>query len=100
MSDDRGKPVLNLRKAAQGTLALLFEHTEGAWPAEGPCGKAHVTDMLHSIEDGTIAGEKAHRWLGWAQCAIVASGGGALDDMKAISVAALETDGATGTDGQ
>lgn len=83
--------VMDARKAARGTLALLGDCTVGAWPVDGPCGKAHVVDMLHAIDGGTIAGEKAQRWLGWAQCAVVASGNGTLDDMKAINAAALVT---------
>jgi hypothetical protein len=30
----------------------------------------HIEWMLKGIEDGYIKGEKAHRWLGWAQAVI------------------------------
>jgi hypothetical protein len=44
--------------------------------------------MLCKVVDGDITGEKAHRWLGWAQCAVVNSGAATLEDMKKINHAA------------
>jgi len=61
------------------------------WPdAPSPLSMPHVIGMLESIEKGEIRGEKANRWLGWAQCAVVASGAGTLDEMKVINRSAME----------
>lgn len=48
-------------------------------------GYWHIVTVLENIESGEIADEKAHRWLGWAQCAIVAAGIGTLTEMKEIN---------------
>lgn len=48
-------------------------------------GQQHVISMLERIARREITGHKAHRWLGWAQAAIVASGNASLDDMKEIN---------------
>jgi hypothetical protein len=80
---------MNVQVAARLTRERIERNAlTGSWPAEGPCGYVHVHSMLVQIEDGGIAGEKAHRWLGWAQCAAVAAGASVLDEMKAINYAA------------
>ena len=48
----------------------------------------HIIDMLERVASGEITGEKAHRWLGWAQCASVSAGVGTLEEMKNINHAA------------
>lgn len=79
---------MDIREAARRTREHVQGRTEDGWPKGGMCGRAHVTWMLERIEAGEIAGEKAHRWLGWAQCSVVAAGAGALDEMKEINCAA------------
>lgn len=58
--------------------------------ASDALGEEHVRDMLAQIAEGWVIGRKAHRWLGWAQCAVVAAGVGTLEDMKAINKAASD----------
>jgi len=50
-------------------------------------GKDHLHQMVLNIPDLVQEGriEKAHRWLGWLQCAIVMGGGATLAEMKAIN---------------
>ncbi len=47
--------------------------------------KKHIQWMLSGIELGYITGEKAHRWLGWAQCAICVFDNIELDDLKKVN---------------
>lgn len=63
---------------------------EQSWPYNdySSTGLRHVEWMLDRIEAGDVSGEKAHRWLGWAQCAIVSAEAGTLEEMKAINHAA------------
>jgi hypothetical protein len=42
--------------------------------------------MLNQMEEQRVVGEKAHRWLGWAQAAMVGAGIGDLELMKKINV--------------
>lgn len=48
----------------------------------------HLSDMLDKIESGEVAGEKAHRWLGWVQGVVCCRGGATLEEMKAVNLAA------------
>lgn len=48
----------------------------------------HLAAMLTSIETGSVSGEKAHRWLGWAQGVVCCRGGATLEEMKAVNFAA------------
>jgi hypothetical protein len=41
--------------------------------------------LLTEIENGAVSGEKAHRWLGWAQAVICCRGGASLDELKRIN---------------
>ena len=60
------------------SLAFCADHSN--------VGYRHTMMLLDAIESGTnVSGEKAHRWLGWAQCAIVAARIGTLDEMKQIN---------------
>lgn len=50
----------------------------------------HIMWMLGEIDDmPPEKAEMANRWIGWAQCAIVAAGCCTLEDMKEINVLAL-----------
>jgi hypothetical protein len=51
----------------------------------------HVAEMLGKISSGEISGYKAHRWLGWAQAAIVAAEVVTLEDMKAVNMLASQS---------
>lgn len=52
-----------------------------------PHGKSneHLAWMLEGIATGYIQFEKAHRWLGYVQGAMVTKGAAELDDMKQIN---------------
>lgn len=52
-------------------------------------GLAHLMEMR--IRAQSYSGAKLGRWLGWAQCAVVAADiGFALEDMQAINTRAAE----------
>ena len=48
-------------------------------------GINHLKDMCESIINGEVTGEKAHRWLGWIQCAVCLGGGATLEFVKDIN---------------
>lgn len=51
-----------------------------------PVGLSHLRDMLDRITVD-YSDAKVGRWLGWAQCALVAANVGVtLDDVKAINL--------------
>jgi hypothetical protein len=60
-------------------------------------GLEHLRSMLETASNSDFSRGKLGRWLGWAQCAVVAANVGAsLDAMKAINMAASkEFDAAT-----
>ena len=79
---------MNIIKAAKATLKVMDPE---AWQWDHVSGKSlkaavgqdarqnvsaepdsfeHVQWMLKGIIDGYIKGEKAHRWIGWAQAVI------------------------------
>lgn len=77
---------MDIQQAALVTKQLMEKGRQiGKWPASGPLSFTHIYNLLTSIETGLVSGEKAHRWLGWSQCAIVAAGAGTLEDMKRIN---------------
>lgn len=50
-------------------------------------GLSHLRDMLKRAEENEYSGSKLGRWLGWAQCALVASGVGfTLEDAKTLNL--------------
>lgn len=50
-------------------------------------GLHHLRSMLDAISMSTFSEAKLGRWLGWAQCAVVAANVGlTLDDMKALNL--------------
>jgi hypothetical protein len=71
--------------AALATLKFLCipEDELGEQSPDG-LGQAHMVFILRQIAswDNT---EKAHRWLGWAQCLAVTLGLTDLDEMKQIN---------------
>ena len=48
-------------------------------------GLNHLNTMCQKIIIGEVAGEKAHRWLGWIQCAVCIGGGATLEKLKEIN---------------
>ena len=47
--------------------------------------QGHMVWMLQALAAGDITGEKAHRWIGYAQGLAVMLGLGSLEDMKLIN---------------
>lgn len=78
---------MNQLAAMRETLTLAQEHgmADIAGFAEG-CDYWHLQDMVERVDPDTFSEAKLGRWLGWAQCAVVAAGIGlTLDDMKEIN---------------
>lgn len=51
-------------------------------------GRDHLHYMIDEIEAGRVAGEKAHRWLGYLQGVLVAFGAATLEEMKETNLQA------------
>lgn len=78
--------MIDIRDAALATQLKIWGCTNPAIPDDNsPIGLRHVEDMLMGIINGTITGDKAHRWLGWAQAIICVGGGATLEELKAIN---------------
>lgn len=77
---------MNQRAAFTETLALA---TERGMPEMygNTLGLAHMRSMQERIDVPALFSEaKLGRWLGWAQCAVVAAGCATLDDMKRLNM--------------
>lgn len=46
----------------------------------------HIRDMYDTMSASSPSEAKLGRWLGWAQCAVVACGCATLDEMKQINL--------------
>lgn len=87
---------MNLQQAASNTKLLWKKNVEQQakpvplmWlPKRSEDGKGvqHIMFVLDEVEDGRVAGEKGHRWLGWAQGFLCAQGDLSLDDCKYANV--------------
>lgn len=49
------------------------------------CRPEHLYSMLDKMDSGEVAGEKAHRWLGWIQGVVCMYGVSSLERMKEIN---------------
>lgn len=74
------------------TACRLYIDKSTAPECHAEFGKDHLRDMINAIESGSISGEKAHRWLGYLQGVLVATGGCTLDEMKTLNLG-LTADG-------
>jgi hypothetical protein len=83
-STEKGKNM-SPAAAARATLKLLEipDEEEGEQSHIG-VGQSHLIFMLRQIASWGNT-EKAHRWLGWAQCLAVCLGLTDLDAMKQIN---------------
>lgn len=80
---------MNVQNAARMTMTRFkFPVEARAERSETGEGMNHCLYMLQQIRLGFVSGEKAHRWLGWAQCMIVHAGMGSLRMMKEINLEA------------
>lgn len=78
---------------AAGMTLEHFNLTE--YPgARDPEGKSvnHAIWLLRELKAERTSENKAHRWLGWAQCILVFHGLGTLEDMKQINKAASDVE--------
>lgn len=46
---------------------------------------AHLLYMNARIQEGTVAGDKAHRWLGWLQAVVYLSGAASHEAIQQIN---------------
>lgn len=75
---------MNQLAAFDDTLALAAER--GMPEYGGELGLAHLRSMFEQAVASNFSDAKLGRWLGWAQCAVVAAAIGlTLDDMKEIN---------------
>lgn len=75
---------MDIKLAAKNSQLLLpkcHSHSLG----DSATTITHVNNMLQKIILEEIEGEKAHRWLGWAQAIICARGAATLDELKEIN---------------
>ena len=75
---------MNILGAMEETVRLA--HKSDKFPSSGNLGYAHIAGMLITMKEGTFSYGKMCRWLGWAQCAVVAAGAATLEDMKRINM--------------
>ena len=75
--------AINTKKAAVGTRNLL-ETITAKRDEEGKTLE-HAAWMLDEIISENIEGEKAHRWLGYAQGLIVLEGKATMADFKVVN---------------
>ncbi len=74
---------MDVIKVANKTLSLveksylIEDHPE--------YGKNHLRWMIEEITQDRIAGEKAHRWIGWIQGVVCIGGGATLEELKKIN---------------
>ena len=81
---------MNQLEALRDTIRLAVDRGMAEAPGS-ELGLAHLRSMVARVEEGVVQGEfsdaKLGRWLGWAQCAVVAANVGVtLEDMKALNV--------------
>lgn len=76
---------MDQRAAFRNTLILAQTHGMPRHPGS-PLGLAHLLDMYDKVCEGGFPEDKLGRWLGWAQCAVVAADIGlTLENMKDIN---------------
>ena len=73
---------MNVLKAMQATTKLAFDR---GMKGKDALSYEHVAGMQIMMQETEMSYGKLCRWLGWAQCAVVASGVATLEDMKAIN---------------
>lgn len=82
-------------EAFSATIRLAEDRRMPLGSKDDSLSLAHLKDMFSRITPGH-SDSKTGRWLGWAQCAVVASGVATLEDMKEINLAHAD-DSDTGT---
>jgi hypothetical protein len=76
---------MNQLAALRDTVALAERCGMPEMPGS-ELGLGHLRSMLATVTASNFSAAKLGRWLGWAQCAVVAANVGIpLDDMKALN---------------
>lgn len=75
---------MNVHMAMFDTMRLAQRHA-ARMPAEGPLSSKHIAVMWDRMCFDKFSYGKLCRYLGWAQCALVASGVATLEDVKEIN---------------
>jgi hypothetical protein len=78
---------MDVQKATRAMLPLI---DKANLPDDHPAyGKAHLREMVEKIESWNVGVpkrlRKAHRWLGWINCAVCMGGGATLEELKTIN---------------
>jgi hypothetical protein len=78
---------MDVQKAARAMLPMIDKSDlTDNHPAYG---KIHLREMVAKIQDWDVGvpkwTRKAHRWLGWINCAVCMGGGASLDELKTIN---------------
>jgi hypothetical protein len=77
--------AMNQLGAFNDTIAIAEQ--QGLPEHAGVVGLAHLRSMYEQAASSNFSESKLGRWLGWAQCAVVAAAIGiTLDDMKEINL--------------
>lgn len=77
---------MNQLQALRDTIRVAEDHGMPALPGSD-LGLEHLRHMADTAESGSFSPSKLGRWLGWAQCAVVAANVGVtLADMKALNI--------------
>lgn len=80
---------MDIKKAAKNTLYIWSKNNPKLPdPIREQTGKSlgHQRFILNCVASGEITGEKAHRWLGWAQGYLASQGELSLADCKYSNV--------------
>lgn len=65
MEDD-----IDVKKVAIETIVILDYIDDDVLPEDGSQSYDHLYLILNDVRTGLVTGTKAHRYIGWAQCAI------------------------------
>lgn len=80
---------MNQRRALRETVELAERHGMPDLPGSD-VGLSHLRSMVQTVEVSDFSDAKLGRWLGWAQCALVAANVGVtLADMKKLNMCRL-----------
>lgn len=82
---------MNQADAFRETVKIAEQHSMPEMPGS-ELGLHHLRTMLTTVNTSKFSDAKLGRWLGWAQCALVAADVGiTLADMKALNARHAET---------
>lgn len=78
--------MVNQFEVLNKTVQLAMERGMPEMPGSD-LGLAHLRAMVTAVGESTFSEAKLGRWLGWAQCALVAADVGvSLADMKQLNL--------------